>query len=79
MLLDRDRDWGGIEGPVAGGGAGPSTLRRFSSDSGLEERFSSSSRGRFARCGGKEGPIGIVVRCCAEVSCRGEMFRAWGV
>lgn len=63
-LLDRDRDLdcGGIAGPMlAGGGAGPSTLRRFSLDSGLEERSPSSSRARFARCGGSEGPIGIVV------------------
>ena len=39
-----------------GGGAGPATLRRFSLDSGLDER-SSSERLRFARFGGSDGPI----------------------
>lgn len=63
-LLDRERDRGGIEGPMAaGGGAGPSTLRRLSLDSGLAERSSSSSRVRFVRCGGSDGPIGMLVVC----------------
>lgn len=46
-----------------GGGAGPTTLRRFSPESGLVERSPSSSRERFARCGGNDGPIGMVEVC----------------
>lgn len=55
-----------------GGRAGPSTLRRFSLGSGLVERSRSSSRVRFARCGGNEGPMGIVLGCgCGDSVVRG--------
>jgi hypothetical protein len=47
-LLERDLEVGGNDGPR--------TLRRFSLDSGLVDRSSSSSLLRFARCGGSEGP-----------------------
>jgi hypothetical protein len=50
---------------------GPRTLWRFSLDSGLEER-SSSSRARLVRCGGSEGPTdGILSNCLTfGVGCR---------
>jgi hypothetical protein len=73
-LLDREAWFGGSEGPTVrrgdfaeGGGAGPATLRRLSPESGLDARSSSSSRLRFARCGGRVGPIGIVRAVVKEV------------
>ena len=67
-LYTGDGARGGSEGPdvrggedAEGGGAGPMTRLRLSVDSGLDGRWSSSSRLRFAGCGGIAGPIeGIV-------------------
>ncbi|KAF1835453.1 hypothetical protein BDW02DRAFT_588161 [Decorospora gaudefroyi] len=63
-LLDRDRVFGGSEGPTVrggedaeGGGAGPITRRRLSVDNGLTLPSSFSSRLRLERCGGSDGPI----------------------
>jgi hypothetical protein len=70
-LVDLDFEVGGSDGPrtresegsMGGGAAGPSTLRRFSPESGLEEGSSSSSRLRLARWGGSDGPTeGMVVK-----------------
>jgi hypothetical protein len=66
-LLDRDGDGDGGGEDAEGGGAGPMTRLRLSVDSGLDGRWSSSSRLRFDGCGGIAGPIEGIVGCGIEV------------